>query len=135
MTVEDVNNRENHTPNGDSVEFTWNHRYGMNPTTLDITDTGSDSTTPSQTYTSTATTGYYNYRTNNFNTMGCWLASRCVNLNSNNCNFNVRNLNNGNVNNNNLFNVNSNGNTNDNSNSYPVVPVASINWGYTIKVV
>ena len=61
------------------------------------------------------------------------LASRNVNANSNNTNFNVRNVNsNGNLNNNNLCNVNSNGNTNTNDNSNGLRP-ASINCGYAIK--
>lgn len=46
------------------------------------------------------------------------LASRAVNVNSNNANFNVRNVNNGNVDANNLF--NSNGN--ENNNNYGVRP-------------
>lgn len=57
------------------------------------------------------------------------LASRAVNVNSNNANFNVRNVNNGNVDANNLF--NSNGNSNNNN--YGVRPVASINCGYAIN--
>lgn len=126
LTVEDVNKREEYTPNGDSAEYTWNHRYGMNPTTLDITDTGSDSNTPSQTYTSTATTGYYGYNTNNFSNMNCWLASRCVSLGSGSCNFYVRGLSSGNVYYYDLFYVDSNGYTNDGSSSYPVVPVVSL---------
>lgn len=56
-----------------------------------------------------------------------WLASRCVNLNNNNCNFNVRYVNSGNVNGNNLANSNNSG---ANSNNNRVVPVASINLGY-----
>ena len=46
--------------------------------------------------------------------MVVWLASRCVNANSNYANFNVRIVNNGNVNNNNLANSNGNENTNNN---------------------
>ena len=48
-----------------------------------------------------------------------WLASPCVNCNSNNANFNVRYMNSGKINNNNLF--NSNGNTNNNSNGVRAV--------------
>ena len=57
-----------------------------------------------------------------------FVASRSVNVNSNNANFNVGNVNNGNVDANNLF--NSNGN--ENNNYYGVRPVASINCGYAI---
>lgn len=54
------------------------------------------------------------------------LASRAVDVNSNNANFNVRNVDNGNVDANNLFNSNGNSNTNN----YGVRPVASIHCGY-----
>lgn len=58
------------------------------------------------------------------------MASRVVNENSTEVNFNVANVNSdGNFNMNNLWNVNSNGNTNYNSPSYGVRFVASINWG------
>ena len=61
------------------------------------------------------------------------LASRCVNANSDNANFNVRYVNSDesdtNVNGNNLF--NSNGN--ENNNGFAVRPVDSINCGYTIN--
>ena len=57
-----------------------------------------------------------------------WLASRRVNANTNNVNFNVRNVNDmGNLDNDNVCNVNDNGNVNGNENSYAVRPVASIN--------
>lgn len=62
-----------------------------------------------------------------------WLASPCVNANSNNANFNVRNVNSDNVNNNNMWNVNNNGNENNNNNNNRVLPVDSINCGYTIN--
>ena len=59
------------------------------------------------------------------------MASRVVNENSDNVNFNVRNVDDdGNFNNNNLWNVNSSGNANGNYNSRGVRFVASINWGY-----
>lgn len=84
------------------------------------------------TYTSTEKTGSYSYSLNNFIkstnniNMRCWLASRCVSLYSNSCDFSVRNLNNGNVNNDYLFYVGSNGNTGGISGSYPVVPVVTL---------
>lgn len=57
-----------------------------------------------------------------------WMASRVVNENSDNVNFNVNYVNeDGNLNNNNLWNVNSSGNANGNSPSYAVRFVASIN--------
>ena len=56
-----------------------------------------------------------------------WVASRCVNTNSSNCNFNVRAVNNGEVNANNMF----NSNDNDNNNYYGLFPVDSISlWLY-----
>ena len=61
----------------------------------------------------------------------CRVASRCVNTNSSNCNFNVRNVNSGKMNANNMF--NSNGNTNNNSRA--LFPVASILlWLYNYKL-
>ena len=55
------------------------------------------------------------------------MASRCVNTNSSNCNFNVRAVNNGEVNANNMF----NSNDNDNNNYYGLFPVDSISlWLY-----
>ena len=93
ITIEDINKVEDYTPNGTAATYTWNHRYGMNPATLDITDTGSDSNTPSQTYTSTATTGNYYYTANCFKDIqDFWLASRCVGLSSGACYFYVRNV-------------------------------------------
>ena len=62
----------------------------------------------------------------NFLGIAVWLASRNVNSNSNNSNFNVRNVNtSGVLNNNNLCNVNSDGNTNANSNSNGLRPCSS----------
>lgn len=59
------------------------------------------------------------------------MASRCINENSSNVNFNVNYMNSdGNYSNNNLWNVNSSGNAYGNNNSYGVRFVASINWGY-----
>lgn len=56
------------------------------------------------------------------------MASRVVNENSDNVNFNVNYVNeDGNFNNNNLWNVNSSGNANGNNNSRAVRFVASIN--------
>ena len=66
----------------------------------------------------------------------CWLASRNVNANSSNSNFNVRNVNSsGSLNNNNLYNVNSDGNENTNSNSNALAPVASIFFRLYINVI
>lgn len=97
ITVEDINKVEGYTPNGEVSTQTWNHRYGMNPTTLDITDAG-EGNTPSQTYTSTATTGSYNYLTKCFSGMpNFWLASRCVSLMNTQCSFYVRFVYDGNV--------------------------------------
>lgn len=68
----------------------------------------------------------------------CWVvASRSVNVNSDNANFNIANVNDGmaNTNFNNLCNSNaSGGNDNGNSNVVPVRPVASANCGYINKI-
>ena len=61
------------------------------------------------------------------------VASRSVNVNSSNANFNVANVEDGNVNSNNNYLCNSNSssaNDNGNSESVPVRPVASANCGY-----
>lgn len=60
LRVEDINKVMGHTPDGDEDTENWNHRYGMNTTTLDITDAG-EGNTQSQYYESTAETGYYYY--------------------------------------------------------------------------
>ena len=65
----------------------------------------------------------------------CWVvASRSVNINSDNANFNVANVEDDNVNsNNNLCNSDaSGGNDNEDSNSMAFRPVASTNCGYAI---
>ena len=70
--------------------------------------------------------GYYNYYTQNFKNIFCWLASRCVYLDSNNCNFSVRLLQHGNVDGTNLFNVYSYGNADGNGSRSHVVPVVTL---------
>ena len=93
---------------------------------LNITDTGSDSNIISQTYTSTATTGYYGYSAPSFGG-SCWLASRCVGLDSYGCYFYVRSLLDGYVYYDNaLFGVYSSGSANDYDGSYAVVPVVTL---------
>ena len=79
LTIEDVNKVEGNIPNAEVEERTFKHRYGMNPTTLEITDTGSNSNTPEQTYTKTETTGFYEAKASSFNGTG-WLASRGVSM-------------------------------------------------------
>ena len=134
LRVEDVNTVEGHTPNGEvNSGESWTHRYGMNldkdDTTykyLDITDEG-EGNTASQTYNSTATTGYYNYQAPSFGGLPyCWLASRCVGLYSDSCDFTVRILYGGDVDGNGLFDVNSGGYASDFGNSYCVVPVVTL---------
>ena len=128
LTGEDVNKVENHTPNGNVDSQTWNHRYGLDLTTLDITDTGSDSNKPSQTYTSTATTGYEFYYLEKFIEMDCWLATRSIGVSSSDCDFRVNSLDTelGAVYCNYLFYITPDGNSDDGDSSYPVVPVITL---------
>lgn len=78
LTFEDVNKVLNHNTEGlADGPYSWTHRYGMDPDTLNITDAG-EGNTASQTYISTAQTGYEWYevadtfgRSTNY-----WLASR-----------------------------------------------------------
>ena len=126
LTVDDVNKREDHTPDGNVASETMGHRYGVD-SNLNITDTGSDEYTPDQTYTSTTETGYYSYTTSNFSGMSCWLASRCLDVNSSGCYFGVRNLGVGDVYYSNyLFDVYSDGSSYTDYSCFPVVPVVSL---------
>lgn len=79
IRLEDIIKDANTTENDSStiLEQSWNHRYGMNPSTLEITDTGSDSVTPVQTYSG----NYINYSAPSFGGYGCaWVASRQVDV-------------------------------------------------------
>lgn len=125
LTVEDVNKVENHTPDGDVAEYSWTHNYGMDEN-LNITGSD-DATATSQTYNSTATTGYYSYSAPSFGVLGdFWLASHCVDLGSGACDFDVRLLDNGLVGYSVLFNVNSSGGAYADGNTYSVLPVVSL---------
>ena len=139
LTVDDVNKVEGYDPtevasgsasatasgNGE-VSYSWNHRYGMDEN-LNIVDYG-EGNVGERTYVKTPATGYYYYKTENFSNWHCWLASRCVYLNSSYCSFNVCSLDYGHVYSNGsyLFNVGSGGDTSSNYNSFQVVPVVTL---------
>ena len=92
LTVEDVNKVENQMPNGTVAEYTWNCRYGMD-SNLNITDTGSDSDTPSQTFASSTTTGYYGYDLSAMSASGdAWLGTRFVDIRQGTASFLVGHL-------------------------------------------
>ena len=91
LTAEDFFEVENYTPNGKVAgPFTWNHRYGIDDNNLNIIDAG-EGNAPSRTYASTQTTGVFdNYNIENFNIeRQCWLASRRIDVTSNECTFEV----------------------------------------------
>lgn len=125
LTVEDVNKVENHTPDGNVAEKSWTHNYGMDEN-LNITGSD-DATATSQTYNSTATTGYYSYSAPSFGVLvDFWLASPCVVLNFDGCSFDVRYVCDGGVGSSYLFFVNSLGRTNASYGTYSVLPVVSL---------
>lgn len=124
LTVDDVYKVEGHTPPNETVtEKTWNHRYGMD-SNLNITDTGSDSNTPSQTY--TGSTGIDFYRCSVMEgTFYCWLPLRKTNFWDNKCCFCVGALTSDGVayDDNALFIVDSGGGGYSQNADYPVVPI------------
>lgn len=141
LTVEDVNKLERaagneNVPTGGNVAgpYQWKHRYGVD-SNLNITDSGIESENqedqPLREYQSTAETGYYSYSTTQFGNDGeygisCWLASRCLNVDSSYCYFYVYYLSDGGVGNGRLFDVLSGGSSSTFSGSFPVVPVVSL---------
>ena len=138
LTVDEVNKVTDYTPNGENVYYTWENDYGMDASTLDIVQNGGDTISVAtetqgktinlyyKKYTSTPETGYYNYNATVFSNWSCWLASRCVDLNSDYCYFSVRSLGSGGVSSNGLFYVYSGGSAYDSNGSYPVVPVVTL---------
>lgn len=136
LTVDDVNKVTGHTPDGEDVYYSWENDYGMDASTLDIVQNGGDiievasesGMVEHKKYTSTLETGCYNYNATLAGYWSCWLASRCVELDSYNCNFCVRHMVNGsNVNFSNLFHVSYYVDSNDSSNSdNRVVPVVTL---------
>ena len=125
LRIEDVNKVENYTPNGSVEEYSWTHKYGMD-SNLNITGSY-EATETTQTYNSTATTGCYYYDAPSFGFAGnCWLASRCVDLGSDECGFYVHCLYDGSVSDNSLFFVYSGGNTDAYSYACSVLPVVSL---------
>lgn len=145
ITVEDVNKVGNHTPDGNVMNAVFQNDYGMN-NNLDIVSSSSEDalsgtiqtesngeplTISGNLYRSTAETRYYSYSlgTTFLSYADFWLASRCVYLGSNNCNFNVRYLDGGSVDGFNLFDVYDSGSTYDNNRNYCVLPVVSLKSG------
>ena len=140
LTVEDVNKLErdagnNNVPTGGNVTelYKWKHRYGVD-SNLNITDSGIESENqedqPLREYQSTAETGYYNYGTTQFGSDGeygisCWLASRCLYVDSSSCHFSVYVLSDG-VYYNHLFSVGPDGSSGTGYSNLPVVPVVSL---------
>lgn len=147
ITVEDVNKVENHTPDGNVMNAVFQNDYGMN-NNLDIVSSSSEDalsgsietesngetlTISGNLYRSIAETGCYIYSLGTSflrSRGGFWLASRCVDLNSNSCYFYVRILDGGNVNfSDYLFNVNDDGDTSDSYGDCYVLPVVSLKSG------
>ena len=106
ITVEDVNKLENYTPKDDT---TTSHTYTSGTFINDDgTETeASESNQVTLKYTastqSKSTNRAYNYSTKNLKTSGFWLASPCINLHSNYCDFCVRSVDSGSVDNYFLF--------------------------------
>ena len=106
ITVEDVNKLENYTPKDDTTtSYTYTSGTFIND---DGTETeASESNQVTLKYTastqSKSTNRAYNYSTKNLKTSGFWLASPCINLHSNYCDFCVRSVDSGSVDNYFLF--------------------------------
>ena len=106
ITVEDVNKLENYTPEDDTTtSYTYTSGTFIND---DGTETeASESNQVTLKYTastqSKSTNRAYNYSTKNLKTSGFWLASPCINLHSNYCDFCVRSVDSGSVDNYFLF--------------------------------
>lgn len=156
LTVEDVNKVEDYTPSGSALEYTWNAMAYSMDDNLNIVNNGTHKVQVKVgeqevatgqyediyeeqdvyndgTFKSSAENPYYDYNLSKFikktgnNNQSCWLASRCVSLDSGGCSFNVRLLYNGGVNSNNyLFYVRSDGYAGDRNGGCPVVPVVTL---------
>ncbi len=106
ITIEDVNKLENYTPKDDTTtSYTYTSGTFIND---DGTETeASESNQVTLKYTastqSKSTNRAYNYSTKNLKTSGFWLASPCINLHSNYCDFCVRSVDSGSVDNYFLF--------------------------------
>ena len=154
ITVEDVNNIAGYEISSSSdgdLAYSWDNEYGMNDnldivyqggnTTEIATETYDSETETKKTikynykvYNSTPKTEYYEYNIDGSNygflcSRYFWLASRCVNLNSGGCSFNVRILHYGNVNSDDLFYVSGDGSPADYSHEFFVLPVVSLKSG------
>lgn len=103
ITVEDINRIEGYDPTSSGNEetsYSWNQRYGMDAN-LNIVDYG-EGKVAERTYTSTPTTTPYSYSLSNSSSYlsnggDFWLASRCVDLYSDDCSFDVRFLSSGGI--------------------------------------
>ena len=106
ITIEDVNKLENYTPKDDTTtSYTYTSGTFIND---DGTETVASAENPvTLRYTastqSKSTNKAYNYSTKNLKTSGFWLASPCINLHSNYCDFCVRSVDSGSVDNYFLF--------------------------------
>ena len=125
ITIEDVNKLENYTPEDDTTtSYTYTSGTFIND---DGTETvASESNPVTLRYTastqSKSTNEAYYYSTTNFQNNSFWLASPCIYVYSDTCDFNVRSVFSGNVYSNDLF--NSGGF--ERGNDYSVVPVVSL---------
>ena len=132
ITVEDINRIEGYDPTSSGNEetsYSWNQRYGMDAN-LNIVDYG-EGKGAERTYTSTPTTTSYSYSLSNSSSYLSngyfWLASRCVDLDSDYCGFIVRHLYGGNVYGNNcVFGVNDSGGAGGDYAYCCVLPVVSL---------
>ena len=132
ITVEDINRIEGYDPTSSENEetsYSWNQRYGMDAN-LNIVDYG-EGKVAERTYTSTPTTTSYSYSLSNSSSYLSngyfWLASRCVDLDSDYCGFIVRHLYGGNVYGNNcVFGVNDSGGAGGDYAYCCVLPVVSL---------
>ena len=131
LTVEDVNKVENYTPDGTVVEVTLNTRYYGMDDNLNITDTGNNSDTPSQTYVLSATANSYAYGgvSTLMGMQNVWLASRCVT----NLGFCMRTVENGIVRTDLLFEITMGGGIYDHSYNNSVVPVVTLKSNIQIE--
>ncbi|MBQ3415424.1 MAG: hypothetical protein IJH39_08805, partial [Clostridia bacterium] len=147
ITVDDINKVESFeyatgSVGENGITYSWNHRYGMNQNTFDIIDYGEGNENEERTYKMTEETHPYAYSlSESYSYLGdksCWLASRCVDLNSSYCSFGVRNLNGGDVYNYygcHLFSVYDDGYAGEYDSSYSVLPVVTLKSGIHMEKV
>ena len=125
ITIEDVNKLENYTPEDDTTtSYTYTSGTFINDDGTETVASESNKVTLKYTAStqSKSTNRAYNYSTKNLKTSGFWLASPCIDLDSNFCYFDVRLVSYGGVYSNQLF--TSNGI--EGGCDYSVVPVVSL---------